>query len=98
MRAGYGSLVCAGLLIAGCAGKQAEPQKVYQRVPVAVSAGCVVDRPSPVPALNQRVSQAEWDARAPGAKASAIEEQAGERLNYQDQLSGAVAGCKDAAK
>lgn len=91
------SLVLAGvLMLGGCAGaRPVEPEIRYQQVPVAVAAPCVVDRPAEVTPLNRRVPQGDWDARAPGAKAATIEGQAGERLNYEDRLRAATAGCRE---
>lgn len=82
--------------LAACAGRPAlEPVIQYREAAVAVSAGCIADRPtSPVP-LNVRVPAAEWKARAPGAKAQAIRAQAGLHLNHEERQAAALSGCGD---
>lgn len=97
MRSRARSSLCCGVLtlLASCAGnRKPEPEIRYQQVPVAVAAPCVVDRPAEIAAMNVRVPSGEWAARAPGAKAATVEEQAGMRLNYEARLAAAVAGCK----
>lgn len=96
MRRSARSLVSAGVLIlAGC--KHASDAEIrYKEVPVAVSAGCVVDRPAPVVSLKDRMTEEEWRARAPGAKAATIEGQAYDRMNYADKLDAATKGCRPA--
>lgn len=96
MRSRLGFLAPAGLLIAGCAGQAPEPRTVLKPVPVATPVGCVVNRPAAPLTLLERISDPDWAALAPGAKARAIEAQAGERMNYQDELAAATSGCKDA--
>lgn len=97
MRRRHGSLVSAGLLIlGGCAGREHEPKVQFQEVAVAVSAPCVSGRPAAVPSLRDSIPPSVWAARAPGAKAAAIEAQAGDRMNYQDRLNAATAGCREA--
>ena len=70
-----------------------EPTTVYRDAPIAVAAGCVVDRPAPIVPLRDRVPPAEWAARAPGAKAQAIAAQAGRRMNHQARTDAATSGC-----
>ena len=96
MRSRTGLAALAGLLIAGCAGKTPEPKIVLKPYPVATPVGCVVDRPTPPVTLLMRISDEAWSALAPGARARAVEAQAGERMNYQDALATATSGCKDA--
>lgn len=96
MRSRLGFLAPAGLLIASCAGQTPEPRIVLKPVPVATPVGCVVNRPTPPQTLLERISDPDWDALAPGAKARAVEVTAGERMNYQDGLAAATSGCKDA--
>ena len=96
MRSRLGFLAPAGLLIAGCAGPTPEPRTVLKPVPVATPVGCVVGRPTPPPTLLERISDPDWAALAPGAKARAVEGTAGDRMNYQDELAAATSGCKDA--
>lgn len=98
MRNGLKFALFAGVLIAlsSCTSTPAEPRVEYRTVPVAVSAGCVVERPEAVVPLNQQVSSDQWGALAPGAKAEAVLAQAGDRLNYEDRLEAATSGCKNA--
>lgn len=96
MRSRIGFVATAGLLIAGCAGQAPEPHIVLKPVPVATPVGCVVGRPAEPQSLLERVPDETWDALAPGAKARAVEAQAGERMNYADALKAATSGCKDA--
>lgn len=96
MRSRDGIAALAGLL-AACA--HAPEQKIVLKpVPVATPVGCVVNRPSPPETLLVRISNEEWAALAPGARARAVEAQAGERMNYQDALAAATSGCKDVPK
>lgn len=96
MRSRIGFLASAGLLIAGCAGQTPEPRVVLKPVPAATPVGCVVNRPTPPQTLLERVRDETWNALAPGAKARAVEAQAGERMNYADALKAATSACKDA--
>ena len=91
------ALAIAGSLSA-CAAQlpTPEPTIVYRDAPIAVAAGCVVDRPAPVVPLRDRVPAAEWAARAPGAKAQAIAAQAGRRMNHQTRTDAATSGCTPA--
>lgn len=106
MRTGFGLALLLWALIlgvvfllSGCAHvSEAPPTVVYKEAKVAVSAGCVVDRPEPVKPMNQQVSKEQWDALAPGAKAQAVKAQIGERLNYEDNLRASTSGCPDAKK
>lgn len=96
MRRSARPLVSAGILmLAACAAKP-EPEVRIKTAPVAVGVGCVLDRPADVVPIKDRVSQDEWMARAPGAKAAAVEGQAYERMNYADKLDAATKGCKAA--
>lgn len=82
------------ILLAACATRPApEPVVQYREAAVAVAAGCVVDRPAPPAPLASRITAADWAARAPGAKAQSVRAQAGVRLNYEDALAAATAGC-----
>lgn len=83
-------------LLCGCSTLPADPQT--RTVSVAVAVGCVVDRPAPPVALNTRLTSEQWDTLAPGAKAQSVLGQAGVRMNYQDELRAATAGCRDAPK
>ncbi len=96
MRSRIGFVATAGLLIAGCAGQAPEPKIVLKPVPVATPVGCVVGRPDAPQTLAERVSDDVWASLAPGAKARAVEAQAGARMNYEDALAAATSGCKDA--
>lgn len=82
------------VLLAACAhAPAAEPAVQYRDAAIAVSVGCVVDRPPAPASLAQRISPAEWAARAPGAKAQAVRAQAGARLNFEDRLVASTSGC-----
>lgn len=83
-------------LVACQHGPAPEPPTNYVRAAVAVSAGCVVDPPAEVVPLKQRVPDAEWNARAPGAKAQTFKEQAGLHMNYETDLRRATKACKTA--
>lgn len=82
------------LLLAACAhAPAAEPAVQYRDAAIAVTVGCVVDRPAAPAPLSARISSAEWAARAPGAKAQAVRAQAGIRLNFEDRLAASTSGC-----
>lgn len=104
MRGRFELVVFVWLLIAGataclsgCAtpGEQ-PPTIVYKEAKVAVATGCIVNRPEAVQPLNKRISPDTWASLAPGAKAQAVKAQAGDRLNYEDELRAATAGCSEA--
>lgn len=89
----------AGLLIllSACASApKPEPEAGVRTYPEAVAIGCVKDRPERPQSLLERFSDEVWARLAPGAMARAVEAQGGERLNYEDRLSAATAGCKEA--
>jgi hypothetical protein len=92
MRASLIGVASLGLL-AACT-HTSEPERVYKELPVAVAVGCVKDRPARPQSLAERIPDAEWDALAPGAMARAVQAQAGDRLNYEDRLEAATAGCR----
>lgn len=96
MRSRIGFVATAGLLIAGCAGQTPEPQIMFKPTPVATPVGCVVDRPKRPQKLLERISDPEWEALAPGARAQAFNVTAGERMNYTEELEAATSACKDA--
>ena len=89
--------LCAVLLtaLAACAGQTPEPTVEYRTEYVAVSTGCVVDKPETLVPLKEQIAPEQWARMAPGAKAEAVKAQAGYRMNYQDELSASVSGCKD---
>jgi hypothetical protein len=95
MRAGFGLALLAGILT-GCATPEPEVKIEYRTVPVPVSVGCVVDKPAPVRPLNKQIAPEQWETLAPGAKAEAVKAQAGERMNYSDELEASTSGCKNA--
>jgi hypothetical protein len=85
------------VLLAACAHRPAaEPAIQYREAAIAVTVGCVVDRPAPVAPLKTTVPAATWAARAPGAKAQAVRAQAGRRLNYEESLAASTSGCAPA--
>lgn len=94
MRTGIGFALCAGLLSA-CTTAPKEPRVEYHTAKVAVAAPCVKDRPERPQALRERISDDQWAVKPPGAKARAVEAQAGIRLNYEDSFAASVAGCRD---
>lgn len=98
MRSSPRFALCAVLLIAlaGCKTTPVEPEIRYETVYVPVSVGCVVDKPAPVRPLNEQIAPEQWGALAPGAKAEAVKAQAGDRLNYSDELEASTSGCKNA--
>ena len=98
MRSCIERAVLGGLLtlLCGCTATTAIPPP--RTISVAVAVGCVVDRPVPPAALTTRVTSDQWGTLAPGAKAQSVLAQAGVRMNYQDELGAATAGCKDAPK
>lgn len=97
MRSRLGFVALAGLLVSACAGKP-EPKIVLKPVPVATPVGCVVNRPAPPETLLARIPDDAWAMLAPGAKARAFEVQAGEKMNYLDELAAATSACKDAPR
>lgn len=80
--------------LAACATSPAPEARVeYRTANVAVAAGCVSNAPAEVVPLKQRIPDDQWKALAPGAKAEATKAQAGERMNYEDQLRAATRAC-----
>lgn len=90
--------ILTAAVLGGCAGRTAppEPSIVFKEVSVPVAVGCVVNRPVPPQTLGQRIPAEQWKELAPGAMAEAVKAQAGDRLNYEDELRAATLGCKDA--
>lgn len=90
--------LCAVLLIAlaACAGQTSEPKVEYRTEYVAVSTGCVVDKPEALVPLKEQIAPEQWARMAPGAKAEAVKAQAGYRMNYLDELLASTSGCKNA--
>lgn len=84
------------LALAGCAHRDPDtpPKLDTITVLVPVATGCIAPsgRPAPVIPLKERYTE-EWQAMPPGAKASAVQAQAGDRLNYEDALRAATSGC-----
>ncbi len=70
-------------------------EEKFTKVPIMVPTACVgaQGRPDQVAPLNRRVSGQEWVQRAPGAKAKAMQAQAGRRMNYADELAAATSAC-----
>lgn len=89
-----GAAITLALALAGCGGSQARPEVHYETVPVVVTAPCVVNRPTAPVSLKQAIPDAQWAQMPTGAKARAVEAQAGRRLNYEDRLEAATAGCR----
>jgi hypothetical protein len=96
------SLVSCLAALSGCAttpapDRPARTQEVrIETAPVIVATGCLPasglpDAPRP---LRQEIPQDRWDAMPPGAKAEAVKAKAGERLNYEDAVRAATAGCQ----
>ena len=100
MRNGLGRIVLCGLLasavLAGCKSAPVDPKVEYRTANVAVAVGCVVNAPAKPPAINTLIPQDTWKSLAPGAKSQAVKAQAGERMNYQDQLEASTSGCRKA--
>lgn len=87
------------LALAACAGGPLPEPRIetrYEEVPTIVSTGCVTEggRPEAVTPLNERIGSDDWYARPVGARASAIEAQAGRRMNHAEQLDAATSGCR----
>lgn len=72
-----------------------EPEVEFDTVSVVAATGCIAEggKPDKVQPLKGRYTREEWDSLAPGAKAQAVRAQSGERLNYEDSLDAATAGC-----
>lgn len=70
-------------------------EEKFTEVPVMVPTACVAEqgRPAKVAPLNRAVRREDWAKRAPGAKARAIQAQAGRRMNYGDELAAATSAC-----
>lgn len=96
---GASLLGVVALALSGCGGRPKstpEPAVVYREVKVAVATGCVVKRPDPVQSMNSKMPMDQWRLLAPGAKASAVQAQAGERMNYEDALRASTSACGEA--
>lgn len=87
-------LMIALCLLAGCGGTAPRPEVHYKTVPVVVTAPCVVDRPEKPTGLKAIIPDEQWAQMPTGAKAQAVKAQAGRRLNYEDRLEAATAGCR----
>jgi hypothetical protein len=79
--------------LAACTSRARAPEVRIETAPVAVAIGCAVDRPSPVAPLNSRIAPPGWAQLAPGAKARAVQAQAGRRMNHADALDAATSAC-----
>jgi hypothetical protein len=95
---GTRSLTVVALIAAATAGcATTKTVSVDKPVPyaVAVATGCIDSRGRPaVPSsLKQRYTPEQWAALSPGAKAFAIEAQAGRRLSYEQLDRAATSGC-----
>jgi hypothetical protein len=93
---GAGIVLCfAAGMLAGCGQQRVEVEKPVPYA-VAVATGCIDPRARPaVPdALKKRYTPEQWAALSPGAKAFAVEAQAGRRLSYEELDRAATAGCK----
>jgi hypothetical protein len=87
------------LALAACGGGGARPVALAEKpVPYAVpvDAGCIgpKGRPEKPQPLNQRYTAEQWAALPPGSKTAAVAAQGGARLNFEDELGAATAGCK----
>lgn len=85
------------VLLAGCAGGE-RPVKpadkpIEYAVPVAVPCVAEGGRPAKVQPLRERYAAEQWAALPPGSKAQAVAAQAGKRMNREDSLEAATAGC-----
>lgn len=89
------ALLLTALVLTGCAGLQAPPLPVVERVPVPVATGCVAgDRPAaPVP-LRDRYDAAAWAALTPAQKAAAVAAQALRHQNRGDAIAAATFACR----
>ena len=84
------------MLLAGCGGAAGKLELVHDRVPVLVSTPCLAEggKPGPVAPLNASIPPDQWMAKPVGAKARAVQAQAGRRMNYEAALDAATAGCR----
>lgn len=89
------TLLGFSLLLAACSGHSDGGRARIETAPAIVAAPCVTatGRPTPVTPLRQGTPVATWEALAPGAKARAVQAQAGRRMSYIDSLEAATAGC-----
>jgi hypothetical protein len=96
------SSLIAALALAGCTTTRTVIEEVPVEVYVPVAVGCLPDtdgdgvgeRPTPVIPMRDTISEEQWRALAPGAKAEAVRVQAGRRMNHADQLEAATFGCQ----
>lgn len=89
----YSPLVFSLIALSGCGHDQQKPEVQIQTAPVIVQTGCVHNRPEAPPSLSQTIPAQAWANMPVGAKASAVEAQAGVRMNYEVALDAATAGC-----
>ena len=93
----FAILVFSLLALAACATAPKPPAEVINRpYPVVVPGPCIAptgraDKPI---TLKERYTDAEWASLPPRAKASAVQAQGGERLNYEDKEGAATSACK----
>ena len=94
MKRGFILVATALLCSCGARPKTAADAPIHYAVPVA--AGCVAEAGKPLAPrpISETHPADQWQAMPAGVKAQAIAAQAGRRLNYEDRLSAATAGCK----
>jgi hypothetical protein len=91
-------ILSTSFALAACGGgeRPATPSDTPTSYAVPVATGCVAEggKPERPQTLKERYTAEQWAALPPGSKAEAIAAQAGKRLNYEDELNAATAGCK----
>lgn len=94
------TLASSLLMLAACSTTKAPIKPAVEQVPVEiaipVATGCIATngRPAPVKPLRQQMKPDAWAKLAPGAKAAAIQAQAGIRMNTEDLDRAATSACK----
>jgi hypothetical protein len=94
------TLASSLLMLAACTTARAPIKPQVEQVPVEVAipvaTGCIATngRPDPIKPLRDQKPLAEWNKLAPGAKAAAIQAQAGIRMNITDLDRAATSACK----
>ncbi len=89
--------IASSLLLAACTHVRNVPvdhiETITAAVPVAT--GCVAKegRPKPPVPIKGTVTPADWKSHTVGARAAAIQAQAGRRMNYEDEDRAATSAC-----
>lgn len=90
----YVVLMCGlVLMVTACAPKAVYRDRVVE-VSVPVAQPCALDRPAPIPRLQERYPAPAWASMDVRQKSAAVGKQALDLRGYSEQLDAATAGCE----